>query len=136
MILDEVNNDGESLLKSVDTIIGGIRYRKYIPMENEQEKLEDNFDEVDREVWKKVINEQFQRFRSERLEQRKSKMIWNDIRKKVPDEDETCLVKYQHGEEQFTERAYYANGEFRSLETKSGFPLKVHKWFSISEDEE
>lgn len=66
------------------------------------------------------------------------KMCWNDVRKKLPEEDQNCLIGYfqESDASLITHRAFFTDGCFISLETNSAFPLNAQKWMPIPEDED
>lgn len=93
-----------------------------------------NFEEL-----KKGVEEQINRIRSdiERRQKKENKLMWHDIRKKLPEDDEMCLVPHEDDEgEQFVQRARFENGVFRSYENTTGFPLLVQKWLAIPKVDE
>ena len=66
-------------------------------------------------------------------------MCWNDVRKKLPEEDQSVLIAsmYDGDEEQFVfQRAYFCDGDFLSLENGNSFPLAAQFWMEIPEIEE
>ena len=70
-------------------------------------------------------------------EKKESKMCWNDVRKKLPEEDQNCLICYLEEDGDFIyHRAYFCEGSFRSLENHSSYPLVAELWIPIPECKE
>nr|CAB4126434.1 hypothetical protein UFOVP88_57 [uncultured Caudovirales phage] len=73
----------------------------------------------------------------EYFQRQENTMCWNDIRKKLPEEDQECLIAYKESEDNYIiHRAIFTEGTFRSLENESSFPLSAQFWLAIPEIEE
>ena len=86
----------------------------------------------------KIVEQQNQmvlNIQQKNLEQ--EKMFWNDVRKKLPEEDQNCLICYLEEDGDFIyHRAYFCEGSFRSLENHNSYPLVAELWIPIPECKE
>ena len=64
-------------------------------------------------------------------------MIWHDIRKKLPEDEQSCLVTNENDELSILpQRAYFTDGYFLSLEQNNAFPMLVTHWMVLPKFED